>query len=159
PIDAIAVLTPSNGSDVRAVVLFHQDSIDSPLMIYANITGLPAATVHAWHIHALGDISDPNGAKLGLHFDPFNTGRHGCVRLNRTRHAGDLSNLPPVSASGVISQFVTVLDSPNILSLYRGTPGYFIGRGLIIHQNVDDCVSQPVGNAGGRWAQGVVGYR
>jgi len=46
--------------------------------------------------------------------------------------------------------------------LYPGTTypakrEYAIGRGLIIHSKIDDCQTQPTGNAGYRMAQGVIG--
>ncbi|KAJ3290522.1 hypothetical protein HDU76_007385, partial [Blyttiomyces sp. JEL0837] len=33
-----------------------------------------------------------------------------------------------------------------------------IGHGVVLHQQVDDCVTQPTGNSGTKFAQGVLGY-
>ena len=36
-------------------------------------------------------------------------------------------------------------------------PAMLLGRGVVVHEQVDDLTSQPSGNAGGRIACGVIG--
>jgi len=46
-----------------------------------------------------------------------------------------------------------------LMSLSYANPGCILGRSVIIHALVDDCKSQPTGNAGARIAQGVIGLK
>lgn len=53
----------------------------------------------------------------------------------------------------------------HVLSLYPTNPAFVIGRVLLVHENVDDlgrggnALSKVNGNAGGRLACGVIGYK
>ena len=66
------------------------------------------------------------------------------------RHAGDLGNLT-ADNDGKAHYELTVKN----ISV-AGTKNPVIGRGVIVHAKVDDG-GQPVGNAGGRIACGVIG--
>ena len=65
-------------------------------------------------------------------------------------HMGDLPSLKAdsngVAKLNMESHDLTLLDGP----------GNIIGRGLIVHANPDDYVTQPTGNAGGRIACAVI---
>ncbi|MCP5412982.1 MAG: superoxide dismutase family protein, partial [Alphaproteobacteria bacterium] len=66
------------------------------------------------------------------------------------RHAGDLGNLT-ADATGKAT-YEIVVDNISI----AGPHNPILGRGVIIHAKPDDG-GQPVGNAGGRIACGVIG--
>jgi Cu-Zn family superoxide dismutase len=86
----------------------------------------------------------------GSHFNP-NNHSHACPP-NSDRHAGDFGNFT-ANARGV----ATVDFLSNSISLTWGQANNVIGRAIIVHAGHDDCHSQPVGNSGGRIAQGVIG--
>jgi len=66
------------------------------------------------------------------------------------RHEGDLGNLE-ADSSGKADLELT--DKMMTMSGEKS----IIGRGVIVHEKEDDLKSQPVGNAGGRLACGVIG--
>ena len=126
-------------------------------------------------VYRFGDISDPKGLATGGHFNPFNA-THACED-SEVRHAGDIGNVQ-ADAEGkvIVTKYVKA-------SLIPGEPDSIFGRGVIVHEKADgnyrnytyfdlpfwmemilnhsirtDCVTQPTGNAGGRFAQGVIGF-
>jgi len=115
-------------------------------LLSANVTGLPAGSVHGWHVHEFGDVSRADGTATGGHFNPRGVD-HALPGAPR-RHAGDLGNLLPASRAGV-----AVVRARFSASL---TTRAAVGRGLIIHALRDDG-GQPTGNAGARLAQCVLG--
>jgi len=103
---------------------------------------------HAVHVHEKGDCSAPDGASAGGHFNPA-TKNHGSPHAPE-HHAGDLGNLW-VDANGagrhvILMPELTVADGDHSVR----------GRAIIVHAGVDDLVSQPTGNAGGRIGCGVI---
>jgi Cu-Zn family superoxide dismutase len=90
------------------------------------------------------------------HFNPFGK-NHGCPGL-KERHVGDLGN---IVTNGKGEAKYVFYD--NVIKL-RGTKCNIIGRGLIIHEDEDDCgagtntESLKTGNAGKRIACAVIGY-
>jgi len=90
------------------------------------------------------------------HFNPFKT-THGGPN-SKVRHVGDLGNIK-TNAKGEAKY--SFCDS--VIKL-RGTKSNIIGRGLIIHEDEDDCgkggnaESLKTGNAGKRIACSVIGY-
>lgn len=103
---------------------------------------------HAVHLHEVGDCSAADASSAGAHFNPGGKG-HGAPHAAE-RHAGDFGNLW-VDEKGaghhlVLVPELTVADGPYSVR----------GRALIVHASVDDLVTQPTGNAGGRIACGVV---
>jgi Cu-Zn family superoxide dismutase len=145
---AIAILTPTEGSQVKGMVDFRQNGKEIDIVV--RLEGLEPKTVHGWHIHEFGDLSDPNGKATGGHYNPEN---HDHALPNKTeRHAGDLGNLT-ADAQG---QAITELSVKNIS--INGELNPILGRGVIIHADEDDG-GQPTGNAGDRIAQGVIGVR
>jgi Cu-Zn family superoxide dismutase len=45
---------------------------------------------HGVHVHTFGDVSDPNGAKCGPHYNPYEE-EHGCYPDERK--VGDMGNV------------------------------------------------------------------
>lgn len=148
---AIAVF---NEKKIKGVVRFIETS-DSLITIDIDIQGLKKNSSHGFHVHQYGDMSDGCDSMCS-HFNPFNK-KHG-GQESKERHVGDLGNLH-TDANGNAKYKIT--DS---LIKLRGTKSNIIGRGLIIHEDKDDCGlggfpdSLTTGHAGKRIACSVIGY-
>jgi Cu-Zn family superoxide dismutase len=148
-INAIAVFQ----GNIYGTVKFRQQ--DELVNIFIDLKGLNKNSLHGFHVHEYGDLSDGCNSACA-HFNPFNT-THGCPGM-KERHVGDLGNLKTNSKG---EAFTTFYD--DVIKL-RGTKCNIIGRGLIIHADEDDCgkggnvESLKTGNAGKRIACAVIGY-
>jgi Cu-Zn family superoxide dismutase len=145
PTKAIAVLHPTKGSNVEGVVTFTKTG--GEVKIVAEVSGLTPGN-HGFHIHEFGDCSSPDGKAAGGHFNPTNNPHAG--HDDAQRHEGDMGNLE-ADASG--KAHLELTDKMMTMSGENS----IIGRGVIVHEKADDLKSQPVGNAGGRVACGVIG--
>jgi superoxide dismutase, Cu-Zn family len=146
PNQAVAVLHPTSGQHCHGVVRFTQDG--ESVKVVADLEGLTPGQKHAFHIHQYGDCSSPDGMSAGGHYNPEGH-QHG-LPDTESRHAGDLGNVQ-ADDQGKAHYELTVTN----VSI-GGTKNPIIGRGVIVHAKVDDG-TQPVGNAGGRIACGVIG--
>jgi len=150
PVKAVAYLT---GANIKGVVYFTQSACGQPVLVDVNITGLTEGE-HGFHVHEKGDLTD-GCTSLGAHYNPDKL-NHG-ARQDEIRHIGDLGN---VRADGTGTAKTIFSDSLITLT----GPRSVIGRGLIVHQDVDDLGkgghpdSLKTGNAGARAACGVIGY-
>ena len=148
-IKAIAVFT----GDVKGNVKFSEDG--DRIRIDVSITGLNPNSLHGFHVHEAGDLSD-KCVSMCAHFNPYNM-THGCPGM-KNRHVGDLGNLQTNNKG---EAKYTFYDGQIKL---RGTKANIIGRGLIIHEDPDDCglggnaESLKTGNAGKRITCAVIGY-
>jgi Cu-Zn family superoxide dismutase len=145
PTKAIAVLHPLKDSYVEGTVTFAKSG--NEVKIVADVTGLTPGK-HGFHIHQYGDCSSSDGSSAGGHFNPTNNphASHDAAQ----RHEGDMGNLE-ADASG--KAHLELTDNMMTMSGEKS----IIGRGIIVHEKEDDLKSQPVGNAGGRVACGVIG--
>jgi Cu-Zn family superoxide dismutase len=145
PTKAIAVLHPLKDSNVEGTVTFAKSG--NEVKIVADVTGLTPGK-HGFHIHQYGDCSSSDGSSAGGHFNPTNNphASHDAAQ----RHEGDMGNLE-ADASG--KAHLELTDNMMTMSGEKS----IIGRGIIVHEKEDDLKSQPVGNAGGRVACGVIG--
>lgn len=141
---AVAILNSASGSKVTGTVTFTKTG--DTVQVVADITGLTPGK-HGFHIHEFGDCSATDASSAGSHFNPMKK-PHGAPDAAE-RHAGDLGNLEADSAG---KAHLELKDSMLKLSGENS----ILGRGVIVHEKVDDW-SQPVGNAGGRVACGVIG--
>jgi Cu-Zn family superoxide dismutase len=152
PIYAIAVF---NDDKVKGVVRFTEDLETNQVRIDLVIKGLNPNSLHGFHVHEAGDLTD-KCTSMCAHFNPYGK-THGCPGM-KERHAGDLGNLKTNSKGEAIYTFYD-----DVIKL-RGTKCNIIGRGLIIHSDPDDCgqggnaESLKTGNAGKRIACAVIGY-
>ena len=152
PIYAIAVF---NDTKIKGTVKFSEDLKNNCVKITVNICGLKKNDYHGFHIHESGDLSE-SCKSMCAHFNPYKK-NHGCPGL-KVRHVGDLGNLE-TDKNGCVNY--TFYD--DVIKL-RGTKTNIIGRGVIIHENKDDCgqggdeESLKTGNAGKRIACSVIGY-
>jgi superoxide dismutase, Cu-Zn family len=114
------------------------------------ISNLPPG-IHAMHIHAGMACHGPDFKSVGPHFNPYGR-KHGAQNKDGP-HAGDLPNFE-VREDGTAQVEVTSL----LVSLGRGRNSLFpSGKTcLVIHDNPDDEVTDPAGNAGARIACGVI---
>ena len=149
---AIAVILPTTGNETAGIVTF--TAINGRVKVVADISGLTPGK-HGFHIHEFGDISDSaNAMSTGGHYDPAGTHRHAPVDADRPddlpHHAGDMGNL--VADSAGKAHLETTLQGVSLM----GPENPIVGRAVIIHAKSDDG-GQPVGNAGGRVGQGVIG--
>ena len=143
---AVAVLHPTAGNKCKGKVTFAQEG--EKVKVVADIEGLNPGQKHAFHIHQYGDCSAMDGMSAGGHYNP-ESHPHG-LPGSAQRHAGDLGNLE-ADTNGKAHLEITV-DNISV----AGTKNPIVGRGVIVHAKVDDG-GQPVGNAGGRIACGVIG--
>ena len=143
--EAICVLTPTEGNNVKGEVTFTQT--DSGVLIVANVEGLSEGK-HGFHVHEYGDITKSDGTSAGGHFNPHGTD-HASPE-DTERHAGDFGNLIADENGNAYYERIDSLIS------FKGINN-IIGRSIIVHADEDDLVSQPTGDAGGRVAHGVIG--
>lgn len=151
PIYAIAVFF----GDINGYVRFTEEVENDRVKIDVNLSGLKRNGLHGCHVHEAGDLTD-KCVSMCAHFNPYKK-QHGCPGTQE-RHVGDLGNIA-TNSKGVAKY--TFYD--NVIKL-RGFKANIIGRGLIIHQDEDDCglggnpESLKTGNAGKRIACAVIGY-
>ena len=149
---AIAVILPTTGNETAGIVTFI--ATDGGVKVIADVTGLTPGK-HGFHIHEFGDISDSAKAmSAGGHYDPEGTHHHALVEAERPdampHHSGDMGNL---AADGAGKAHLE-MTLPGVSLMGPANP--IVGRAVIIHAKSDDG-GQPVGNAGGRGGQGVIG--
>ncbi len=143
PGKAVAVLIPTKGSPVMGTITFTK--VEKGTRVHADLTGVPAGK-HGFHIHEFGDASSPDGKAAGSHFDPKMAKKHGDPNKPDVRHLGDMGNIE-ASDDGKATYDKVYPDLPIDV---------IVGHGVVVHEKADDF-GQPVGNAGGRLAVGVVG--
>ena len=152
PIIAIAVF---NNDKIKGTAIFTENIKNNNIKIDVNIKGLNSNSLHGFHVHEAGDLTD-KCTSMCAHFNPYDK-NHGCPGT-KERHVGDLGNLE-TDNKGTANY--TFFD--NVIKL-RGNKANIIGRGLIIHADPDDCGkggnidSLKTGNAGKRIACAVIGY-
>jgi Cu-Zn family superoxide dismutase len=152
PIIAIAVF---NNDKIKGTVTFTENFKNNNIKIDVKIKGYKKNSLHGLHVHEAGDLTD-NCTSMCAHFNPYNK-NHGCPG-EKERHVGDLGNLE-TNNKGIANY----IFYDNVIKL-RGTKCNIIGRGLIIHEDPDDCGkgnnpdSLKTGNAGKRIACAVIGY-
>lgn len=148
---AIAVFTDK----IKGIVNFSEDLDKNMVKIDLNLTGLKPNSAHGFHVHEAGDLTD-KCTSMCAHFNPYGK-THGCPGMTQ-RHVGDLGNIVTNNKGEAKYSFYD-----NVIKL-RGTKCNIIGRGLIIHEDEDDCgqggddESLKTGNAGKRIACAVIGY-
>ncbi|HXJ10562.1 MAG TPA: superoxide dismutase family protein [Burkholderiales bacterium] len=143
---AVAVLEPTQGSNVRGTINFKEHG--NRVNVSGTVSGLRPNSQVGFHIHEAGDCSSGDGMSAKGHFNPQGK-PHGSPD-NPERHAGDMPMLK-ADARGNAS-FDADLD---IMSVEPG-PNSVVNRAVIVHVQSDDYRTQPTGNAGARAACGVI---
>lgn len=145
--------TVSSVEGMRISTLIDADGNEVGLVAFGNdgervggtilVRGL-APGEHGIHLHAVG-ACDPAGEKpfdsAGPHFNPD--------ELMHGSHAGDIGNLVADEQGDAV-----VLLGSDTWTLDDGTHGLADadGTALVIHETVDDLVTDPSGNSGARIA-------
>lgn len=142
---AVAVMMPTEGSEVEGVVTFTQTA--DGMLVEAEISGLTPGD-HGFHIHQYGDLRKSDGTSAGGHYNP--QGHDHAGPEDDMRHVGDLGNITADENGNATYKRVDAN-----LKFYGETN--ILGRGVIIHAGEDDLTSQPTGAAGAREAMGVIG--
>ena len=145
-VQAVAIVTPVSGSDVRGTVVFTQQ--DSGILIETNLSGLEPG-LHGFHVHQFGDCSATDASSAGDHFSPHDR-RHGDPGGDPgERHVGDLGNIE-ANQDGLAqvskSDYVITFDGENSI----------LGKSILVHSGEDDLTSQPSGESGEPVACGVI---
>lgn len=135
-------LESKSNSNAFGKVYFNE--VDGKVTLEAKFIDLEPGT-HAVHIHENADCSSPDGKSAGGHWNPTFE-NHGKWGDKNGYHKGDIGNIEA--------------DENGYASLSMQTDEWCIGCGdekkdilgksIIVHQGVDDYVSQPSGDAGAR---------
>ncbi|CUA68324.1 hypothetical protein RSOLAG22IIIB_13691 [Rhizoctonia solani] len=138
------MLKGGSASGSESVGWLEFEDIGGMLHLYGQINGLSAGK-HGIHIHALGDLSG------GYPWYMPHAGPQAAER-----HAGDLGNIEAgadgVAKVDIYDTWISFTEKTNIL-----------GRSVVIHSGEDDLGlgnttdSRTTGNAGARFACGVIG--
>jgi Cu-Zn family superoxide dismutase len=135
-------LEPKSDSNVEGEVSFTEE--DGIVAMKATLSGLTPGE-HAIHIHEKADCSAADGTSTGGHWNPtFST--HGKWGSAEGYHRGDIGNFTADAEGNATVEFST---DEWCLGCGDETKN-LIGKGVIVHQGVDDYVTQPTGDAGGR---------
>lgn len=129
-------------SNVTGDVTFSEEN--GSVSMIAMLTGLTPGE-HAIHIHDKADCSSADGKSTGGHWNPTGT-PHGKWGADEGYHKGDIGNFTADENGNATVEFDTEewcigCDDEN---------KNIVGKGVIVHQGVDDFKSQPSGAAGAR---------
>lgn len=135
-------LEPKSDSNVQGDVTFTEEN--GTVHMKAILTGLTPGE-HAIHIHEKADCSSADGTSTGGHWNPT-FAQHGKWGAAEGYHRGDIGNFTADASGNGTVEFSTDEwclgcddEAKNLL-----------GKAVIVHQGVDDFVTQPTGDAGGR---------
>lgn len=152
-------------NSIKAIAFFKSDTINgivefeevlnNLVKVKINLKGFEPGSVHGFHVHESGDLTRGCDS-MCAHFNPFNVTHGG--REDEIRHVGDLGNII-ANDEGIVQ-----MEFKDHLIKLRGDQTNIIGRGLIIHEGIDDCgktsheLSKTTGNSGKRIACTIIGY-
>src|SRR5690606_30639931 len=136
------LMEPRSDSKTRGIVSFTE--IEGVVTMHGEFEGLMPG-MHAIHLHEKADCSAPDGTSTGGHWNPTFE-RHGKWGDEEGYHKGDIGNFEAdETGKGMIhfetDQWCIGCDDEN---------KNIIGKSVIVHEGVDDFVTQPTGDAGGR---------
>ncbi len=125
------------------------------VLITVAMSGL-APGAHGIHLHEVGSCT-PDFKAAGGHITATDEAQHGLKNPQRTvdnHDNGDLPNLYAAADGIAQAEFFTSLvtvsggSMPSLLDADGST--------LVIHENPDDHITQPIGGAGGRVGCGII---
>jgi Cu-Zn family superoxide dismutase len=137
------LLSPKSKSIVSGKVEFTETN--GNVQMTAMIKGLSEGS-HAIHLHEKSDCSSDDGKSSGGHWNP--TGQpHGKWGDESGYHKGDIGNFN-VKNEG--EEAVIEFNTDQWCIGCGDETKDILGKGIIVHQGVDDFTSQPSGAAGSR---------
>ncbi len=148
---AKAVFINADNQEIGTAIL---KGSEDGVLIELDLSNLPKGT-HAIHIHETGSCA-PDFKAAGGHLNPL-TKTHGTLSENPL-HAGDLPNLI-INDDGIVK--LNVFNDRAVISPQKASESKAVlldsdGAAFIIHAGVDDYITQPTGDAGGRIACAVI---
>ncbi|HEY9156139.1 MAG TPA: superoxide dismutase family protein [Opitutaceae bacterium] len=144
PASAFAELKAAQGQTVSGKLEFIQEA--GAVHVSGDVQHLSPGK-HGMHVHDKADLSAPDLASAGGHFNPTKE-QHGAPDAEH-HHTGDFGNIT-ADENGTAHVDLTIPG----LSLTGANS--IIGHSIIIHGGTDDLKSQPAGNSGPRVAGGVI---
>jgi len=136
------MLESKNESSATGKVAFEE--VDGKVNLEMYLRGLTPG-IHAVHIHEKADCSSPDGKSAGGHWNPT-MDKHGEWGDTEGFHKGDIGNVvADENGEGRIS-----METDQWCIGCGDEKKDILGKAIIVHEGVDDFVSQPTGNAGGR---------
>ncbi len=131
-------------SDTQAggVVTFTEE--DGVVRMTANLINLTPGE-HAIHLHEKADCTAADGTSAGGHWNPT-AQPHGKWDDEKGFHLGDIGNFTVDENGQGEVNFSTDKWCIGCDDVNKN----ILGKSVIVHQGVDDFVSQPTGDAGGR---------
>lgn len=129
-------------SNVTGEVTFTEEA--GNVSMIAMLTGLTPGE-HAIHIHDKADCSSADGKSTGGHWNPTST-PHGKWGAEEGYHKGDIGNFIADEDGNALVEF----DTEEWCIGCDDETKNIVGKGVIVHQGVDDFTSQPSGAAGAR---------
>ena len=135
-------------SNLSGNVVFTEEN--GEVSMTAIISGL-AEGKHAIHLHENGDCSAADGSSAGGHWNPTGA-QHGKWGSSDGFHKGDIGNFE-VDANG--NGTVNLTTDEWCIGCGDANKD-ILGKGVIVHDGVDDYTSQPSGAAGTRVGCGVI---
>ena len=134
---------PKSNSNVSGSGVFTEKN--GQVTFTANFKGLKPG-IHAIHIHEKSDCTAADGSSAGGHWNPTFK-KHGKLGEGEA-HKGDIGNFT-TDEFGVGT--ITITTSEWCIGCGDATKD-IVGKGLIVHQGLDDYVTQSTGNSGARVA-------
>ncbi|MEA1786127.1 superoxide dismutase family protein [Arenibacter sp. GZD96] len=135
-------LEPKSDTNVSGEITFTE--ANGEVKMVATISGLTPGE-HAIHIHEKADCSAADGTSTGGHWNPTFSA-HGKWGATEGYHKGDIGNFTADADGNGKVEFAT---DEWCIGCGEDTKD-ITGKGVIVHQGVDDFVTQPTGAAGGR---------
>lgn len=135
-------LEPKSDSQVKGNAVFTEE--DGVVTMVTVLSGLTEGE-HAIHLHEKADCSSADGMSSGGHWNPTNQ-PHGKWGSPDGYHKGDIGNLQADANGNATITFTTDEWCIGCGDANKD----IIGKAIIVHEGVDDFVSQPTGDAGGR---------
>ena len=149
---AQATMVAPDGSTIGSVS-FEQGA--TGVLMRVEVAGLTPGP-HGIHLHTVGACT-PDFKAAGGHINP-DEGVHGLLNPERDGANQDLGDLPNLYAGAdgtAQAEFFTTL-----VTVEGGSMPALLdddGSTVVVHENPDDHVTQPIGGAGGRVACGIIG--
>ncbi|MGS2741137.1 superoxide dismutase family protein [Sinomicrobium sp. M5D2P17] len=142
PKELTIAMEPKSESNVKGSVIFKEEN--GEVTMTATFEGLEPGE-HAIHLHEKADCSAADGTSTGGHWNPTFQ-KHGKWGDAEGYHKGDIGNF---KADEEGNGSITFSTDEWCIDCNDDTKN-IVGKGVIVHQGVDDFTTQPTGDAGGR---------